>query len=63
MTAEESRGRGPAEQSRRDAPRPERPPMEDPVENASTESFPASDPPSWTPLHIGEPRQHPDDAG
>lgn len=27
----------------------------DPVEQASLDSFPASDPPSWAPLHIGAP--------
>jgi len=31
----------------------------DPVEEASEESFPASDPPSWEPLHIGTPGQKP----
>jgi hypothetical protein len=43
--------------SRKRGPKPHRPEQDppDPVEQASLDSFPASDPPSWIPMHIGSP--------
>lgn len=43
-----------------DAPRRALPARRDPVDEASEQSFPASDPPATQPLRTGPPGEHPD---
>jgi hypothetical protein len=49
----------PAEQ--KDAKPGDRRDDDDKIDEASEESFPASDPPSWSPTHVGRPGKRQDD--